>query len=100
MIPLKSASTMMKWNGLTMTNYKKFPAPDLRSKCKPGKTVEVTFPVSYRYNGGIEYEGKYYAGFKVPAPILKPGFKLISIGVLLQLNARPPYATMLLREKK
>lgn len=90
------------------------PQPDLRgqeSKIKGKRTSrEVTFPVSYRYNGGIvltpkgrmsfdDPDAKWYAGFTVPEPIVPEGYELVSIGVGLQLNARPPYATMLLRKR-
>jgi len=73
-----------------------FPAPDLTSKAKPGKKVEVTYPVSYSYNGGTVIDDKWYAGYEVPKPIVPKGYKLTSIGVGLQLNAHPPYATMIL----
>jgi hypothetical protein len=73
------------------------PAPDLTKKARPGRKVEVTFPVSFSgYNGGTVVGGKWYSGFKVPEPIVPPGFKLKDIGVGLQLNAHPPYATMIL----
>ena len=28
----------------------------------------VSYPVSYRYNGGISIDGKWYEGFKVARP--------------------------------
>ena len=57
----------------------------------------VTYPVSYKYNGGIVIEGKWYEGFKVAKPKVPKGFKLHSIGCGLQLNAQPPYATAYLK---
>jgi hypothetical protein len=79
----------------------KVPSPDLSGwvrKIKGKRTsVEVTFPVSYRYNGGISIGEDWYPGYEVGAPIVPKGYKLISLGVGLQLNARPPYATMLLK---
>lgn len=56
----------------------------------------VTYPVSYRYNGGITINEEWFDGFDVPAPDVPEGFKLTSIGCGLQLNARPPYATSFL----
>ena len=58
----------------------------------------VTYPVSYRYNGGIIVDGKHYSGFDVVAPTVPEGYKLVNIGVGLQLNAQPPYATRLLKK--
>jgi hypothetical protein len=57
----------------------------------------VTFPVSYRYNGGIVIDDEWYAGYEVPPPVVPAGFELVGIGCGLQLNARPPYATQYLR---
>lgn len=57
------------------------------------KSCLVTYPVSYRYNGGIVINGKWYEGFEVVKPKVPKGFKLYNIGCGLQLNARPPYAT-------
>jgi hypothetical protein len=62
-----------------------------------GKAHQVVFPVSYSYNGGMEYKGQWYKGFKVPRPKVPKGWELIDIGVGLQLNARPPFSTMALR---
>ena len=59
---------------------------------------EVQFPVSYRYNGGTIIGGKWYSGYEVPPPIVPSGYKLVSLGVGLQLNSRPPFATMLLKK--
>lgn len=75
-------------------------APDLRGKEKPNQPVEVKVPKSYTYNGGTIINGEWYAGFSVPDPILPEGYELASIGVGLQLNAKPPYATLILRKKK
>ena len=70
----------------------KSPATDLRDKT-PKIRCEVTYRVSYEYNGGIVIEGEWYNGFEVPPPLLASGYKLVGIGVGLQLNARPPLAT-------
>jgi hypothetical protein len=59
----------------------------------PTEREEVTYDVSYVYNGGITVDGEWYDGFEVPAPVLAPGYVLVGIGVGLQLNACPPYAT-------
>lgn len=79
------------------------PAPDLRGRerDKKGKlldSVEVTYPVSYCYNGGTSIDGKLYTGYEVPPPILPNGYELVNLGAGLQFNARPPYATMLLKK--
>jgi len=67
--------------------------PDLR---RYNGECEVTFPVSYTYNGGIIIDGKWYKGFRVPYPKLREGFTLKTLGVGLDLNQKPPRATMLL----
>jgi len=64
-----------------------------------GKSIEVTYPVSCQYNGGIHINDEFYKGFSVPPPVIPKGWKLVNIGVGLQLNARPPYATMVLSKK-
>jgi len=74
-------------------------------------SCEVTYPVSYKYNGGIILtpEGKFdmlcknpksqwYDGFKIPKPIVPEGFELRCIGVGL-IMSYPPYATSLLVKK-
>ena len=81
-------------------------------ECKLTKTEKwldshlVVYPVSYKYNGGIVLDkkghvcfknGKWYAGFKVPKPIAPKGFKLVDIGVGLNLNAYPPMKTAYLK---
>ena len=78
------------------TEPKSYPAPDLR-----GHSEGIVFiPRSYIYNGGVEIDGDWYPGVKVPEPILSPGFELIGFGIGLQLNARPPFATMKLSRKR
>jgi len=52
----------------------------------------VEYPVSYDFNGGPSYH--------VPPPIVPEGFELVGIGCGLQLNARPPLATMYLKPLK
>lgn len=82
----------------TENNLFAYPAPDLRSRAK-AKPVEVRVPISYTYNGGTLINGVWYGGYEVPAPIIPDTHELVTLGVGLQLNARPPYATMLLRPK-
>lgn len=83
--------------------YFKCPQPILdyhkRGLEKWGKGKIVTYPVSYRYNGGTIIDGEWYDGFEVPPPIVPEGFCLINIGIGLQLNAHPPYASMLMQPK-
>lgn len=67
----------------------------LGRKWNNGRLVE--YPVSYTYNGGIVVDGEWYSGFEVPGPVIPEGYELISIGIGLNLNARPPFATSLLR---
>ena len=72
------------------------PATDLTKKAKPGKKVQVTYAVSYSYNGGIVENGEWFAGYKVPPPIVPEGYELIDRGIGLEMNAHPPFATALL----
>lgn len=73
----------------------------MEKKIGKGKTCrEVTFPTSISYNGGIGIDGVWYRGYEVGPPIVPEGYELVGIGVGYQLNARPPYATQLLRRKK
>lgn len=81
------------------TPYIHVPRPRLTATSgkSRGKGIrEVTYPVSYTYNGGVVVQGEWYAGYQVLDPIIPEGARLVSIGVGLQLNARPPYATQLL----
>lgn len=64
----------------------------------PRREGKVTFPVSYDYNGGIIVNGKWFKGYKVGNPIIPSGYKLVTLGIGLQLNARPPLATMFLEK--
>ena len=73
--------------------YKTMPKPGLTIAEKWCNGFLVTYPVSYRYNGGIIYKDKLYEGFTVPNPDVPKGYKLTPIYCGLQLNARPPYAT-------
>lgn len=57
----------------------------------------VKYPVSYKYNGGVVYNDRWYEGFKVSAPKVPKGFKLVGMGIGLELNARPPLATAYLQ---
>jgi len=68
--------------------------PDLR-ECKQG---EVQFPTGVRYNGGTIVNGKWVQGILIAEPILPKGFMLRNIGVGLQLNCCPPYATKYLEK--
>ena len=72
------------------------PATDLTKNAKPGKKIRVTYAVGYSYNGGTVVNGEWFAGFKVPPPIVPAGYKLIGLAVGLELNAHPPQATALL----
>lgn len=77
-----------------MFNYGKSHLSIAESWCE---NCLVTYPVSYRYNGGIIIKGEWYQGIHVERPEVPQGFKLISIGCGLQLNATPPYATNYLK---
>jgi hypothetical protein len=68
-----------------------------KSLQRAGKAHEVTFSVSYRYNGGIIVRDEWYSGYEVPKPDVPSGWTLVSLGFGLQLNAKPPYCTMLLK---
>ncbi len=69
-------------------------------KLKVGKKWGVgklcTFPVSYRYNGGIVVNGEWHKGVEVGPPEVPEGFILKDIAVGLNLNCFPPLATQLL----
>lgn len=65
-----------------------------------GVAHKVTFPVTYRYNGGICVGDEWYEGYEVPHPDVPEGWELVNIGVGLQLNSKPPYATMVLKPKE
>ena len=66
----------------------------------------VKVPHSIRYNGGIildkdgnpDPNGEWYDGYEVPSPVIPAGYELKSIHTLSELNARPPYHSMLLRK--
>ena len=77
--------------------YYKVPAPIIKTN---KGNHEVTFPVSYNYNGGIVIKGKWYKGYKVPAPIVPKGMVLKGMGIGLNLNYSPPLTTMYLQNKK
>ena len=81
-----------------MSKRKVYPKPRLLYSEKWCDSCLVTFPVSYNYNGGIVIDGEWYEGVEVPDPVVPEGYKLKSIGVGLQLNANPPYATMYLEK--
>jgi hypothetical protein len=74
----------------------KSPVTDLRGHA-PTEREEVTYDVSYTYNGGIVIDGEWYDGVEVPPPLLLPGYGIVGIGVGLQLNACPPQATGVLK---
>jgi hypothetical protein len=82
---------------LTDKRGRKLPEQRIR---KGHNSIEVEYPVSYRYNGGISIDGEWYTGYEVPPPAVPEGFELVSLGVGLQLNAKPPRQTMLLRRIK
>ena len=77
----------------------KCPRPTLTMGEKWCDSRLVTYPVSYEYNGGIVLDDEWYDGFEVPSPIVPAGFELVGIGIGLQLNAQPPYATAYLKPK-
>jgi len=72
---------------------KKYPKPELTKGEKWLDSHLVTYPVSYRYNGGIVIDGQWHNGVSVPEPDVPEGFRLVDIGIGLQHNAQPPIAT-------
>lgn len=70
----------------------KCPPTDLRG-FDGNEGEEIQYAVTYVYNGGISVGGEWYDGYEVPPPIIPAGMCIVGIGVGLQLNARPPYAT-------
>lgn len=76
----------------------RYPAPDLRGRESPNGDTIVRYPVGISYNGGTVVNGKWYAGYEVPDPIVPAGYKLADHGVGLELNSHPPMATMILRK--
>lgn len=60
------------------------------------KEGEVQYPTGVRYNGGTVVNGKWVQGFLIAPPKVPAGFSLRTMGVGLQLNSRPPYATQYL----
>jgi hypothetical protein len=77
---------------------KLFKAPTTNlSSYQPKERCEVTYSVSYIYNGGIVINDEWYDGYEVPPPIISIGYGIVDIGVGLQLNAEPPYATGVLK---
>ena len=80
-----------------MSLYKKINKAPLTIKEKWCDSFLVSYPVSYKYNGGTVIKGEWYNGYKVSKPIAPKGFALVGIGIGLQLNARPPYATVYLK---
>lgn len=82
---------------LNIMAYKKLDKPKLHIGERWCKSFLVTYPVSYRYNGGTIVDGEWYEGYEVPPPDVPKGFSLVGIGCGLQLNAHPPYATAYLK---
>ena len=76
------------WPQLDLTSFVK--------NAKPGKSIEVTFPVSIGYNGGTVIDGVWYTGYLVPEPIVPKGYRLNGIGCGLKLHVHPPLATQML----
>jgi len=73
------------------------PVPEIGEKwCN---SYLVTYPVSYRYNGGIVVNGKWHEGYLVPRPHVPKGYMLTGIGCGFQMNARPPQATCMIVRK-
>jgi hypothetical protein len=83
-----------------MKKVKQMPKPVLKIDKTHGSGKLVTYPVSYVYNGSFEWEGDWYQGFEVPKPDVPKGYELVNIGVGLQHNCMPPFATMLLTKIK
>lgn len=69
-----------------------------RPNLKGHKEGEVQFSTGYRYNGGIIVRGQWVQGILMDKPIVSKGYRLRSIGVGLQLNCCPPYATQYLEK--
>jgi hypothetical protein len=61
---------------------------------------QISFPVSYTYNGGIVIGDKWYKGFHVPAPIIPSDCELNTLGIGLCLMSQPPMCTVLLKRKR
>jgi len=80
-----------------MKDYKTMPKPKLTIRERWCSSFLVSYPTSCTYNGGTIIDGKWYKGYRVPAPKVPRGFKLVSIGCGSQLNAHPPYATVYLK---
>ena len=78
-------------------SYKRITKCELTFDARWGIGCLVKYPVSYRYNGGVTYKGQWYEGFTVSKPRVPPGFKLVGIGIGLELNSHPPLATQYLR---
>lgn len=72
----------------------------IESPILPKKEGKVKFPVSYRYNGGTIVDGKWHEGFEVGDPVVPDGYELISLGIGLELNSKPPVCTMYLQKSK
>ena len=86
-------------HGKNFMAFKKVERPILTIGEKWSDGYLVTYPVSYRYNGGIVIGDKLYEGFTVPAPKIPEGYYIEGIGCGFQLNARPPYATVFIGRK-
>lgn len=80
-------------------SYFKCEAPDYTHKAKPGKRIKVDLPISVSYNGGTVIDGKWYAGYEVPKPIVPDGYELVSSYSGAQYNAHPPTLEMYLQPK-
>jgi hypothetical protein len=65
-----------------------------KRKMLKGRPHEVTYLVGYEYNGGTTFGDRWARGYKVPPPVVPKGWRLVNIGVGLQLNCHPPYATV------
>jgi hypothetical protein len=64
------------------------------------KQGEVSFAVSYTYNGGTVYRERWYKGYKCQPPIIPDGYRLVDIGVGHEMNSHPPRATYKLERIK
>ena len=93
----KDTTAVPVWRNERKGMFKKEKRPCLTIAEKWSDSFLCTYPVSYKYNGGTSIDGKWYEGYKVPAPRIPEGFELVYTGISLDLNARPPLATDYLR---
>jgi len=83
-----------------MKELYEMPAPVISALTGRRRRKEISYPVSYRYNGGVIIDGELYAGYKVPPPIVPAGHTLTNRQCGLQLNAEPPHAMSTLTKNR